>query len=145
MGVSGQRHSPAALYRELGGPQVQWRTDGGRFNPHPKLQSFDKAEPNSHFRGKYIRNLIRIRVSLICKLSGTPDKEANAPRFPFSPPSVLSWICWHPHKKNPGPIRTGVENFVPTAIRSPDRTVPPLASRCTDYCIPAHSKNLGLI
>jgi hypothetical protein len=36
------------------------------FNPpHPKLQSFDKAEPNSHFRGMYIRsNLIRIWVSI---------------------------------------------------------------------------------
>jgi hypothetical protein len=35
---------------------------------------FDKAEPNSQFRGKYIRNnLIRIRVSLIYKLGGTPD------------------------------------------------------------------------
>jgi hypothetical protein len=32
------------------------------------------AEPNSQFREKYIRNnLIRIRVSLIFKLSGTPD------------------------------------------------------------------------
>jgi hypothetical protein len=40
----------------------------------PKFGSFDKAEPNSQFRGIYIRNnLIRIRVSLICKLSGTPD------------------------------------------------------------------------
>jgi hypothetical protein len=36
--------------------------------------SFDKAEPNSQFHGKYIcNNLIRIWVSLICKLSGTPD------------------------------------------------------------------------
>jgi hypothetical protein len=43
---------------------IQWRTEGG----------FDKAEPNSQFRGKYIRNnLITIRVSPICKLSGTPD------------------------------------------------------------------------
>jgi hypothetical protein len=40
----------------------------------PKFRSFDKAKPNSQFRGKYIRdNLIRIWVSLICKLSGTPD------------------------------------------------------------------------
>jgi hypothetical protein len=38
------------------------------------FQSFDKAEPNSQFHGKYIRNsLIRIRVSLVCKLSGTLD------------------------------------------------------------------------
>jgi hypothetical protein len=37
-------------------------------------RSFDKAEPNSLFRGKYIRNnLIRTRGSLICKLSWTPD------------------------------------------------------------------------
>jgi hypothetical protein len=42
--------------------------------PPPKFRSFDKAEPNSQFRGKYIwNNLIRIRVSLICKLSGTPE------------------------------------------------------------------------
>jgi hypothetical protein len=48
---------------------------GGSTPPHPpKFRSFDKAEPNSLFHGKYIRNnLIRIRVSLICKLSGTPD------------------------------------------------------------------------
>jgi hypothetical protein len=39
----------------------------------PKFFFFDKAEPNSQFRGKYFRNnLIRIRGSLICKLSGTP-------------------------------------------------------------------------
>jgi hypothetical protein len=42
--------------------------------PPPKVRSFDKAEQNSQFRGKYIRNnLIRKRVSLICKLSRTPD------------------------------------------------------------------------
>jgi hypothetical protein len=36
--------------------------------------SFDKAKPNSQFHGKYIHNnLIRIQVSLICKLNGTPD------------------------------------------------------------------------
>jgi hypothetical protein len=49
----------------------------GGFNPRPlppKFRSFDKAEPNSQFRGKYIRyNLTRIRVSPICKLSGTLD------------------------------------------------------------------------
>jgi hypothetical protein len=44
------------------------------FKPHPKFRSFEKAEPNSLFCGKYIRNnLIRIRVSIICKLSGNPD------------------------------------------------------------------------
>ena len=45
----------------------QWRTEGGFrvFKPHPKFRSFDKAEPNSQFRGKYIRNnLTRIRLSL---------------------------------------------------------------------------------
>jgi hypothetical protein len=56
-----------------------------------RLTSFDKAEPNSQFSGKYIRNnLISIRGSLIYKLSGTPDKEANAPRSPFSLPSFLN-------------------------------------------------------
>jgi hypothetical protein len=54
----------------------QWRIEGvGGFNPlPPKFRSFDKAQPNSNFRGKYTRNnLIRTQVSLICKLSGTPD------------------------------------------------------------------------
>jgi hypothetical protein len=55
---------------------IQWRTEGGlvvQTPPPSKFRSFDKAEPNSQFRGKYIcNNLIRIRVSLICKLSGTP-------------------------------------------------------------------------
>jgi hypothetical protein len=55
----------------------QWRIEGvgelGVQTPlPPKFRSFEKAEPNSQFRGKCIRNnLTRIRVSLICKLSGT--------------------------------------------------------------------------
>ena len=46
----------------------QWRNEGefGVFKPRPKFRSFDKAEPNFQFRGKYIRNnLTRIRLSLI--------------------------------------------------------------------------------
>jgi hypothetical protein len=39
-----------------------------------KILSFDTAEPNSQFREIYFcNNLIWIRVSFICKLSGTPD------------------------------------------------------------------------
>jgi hypothetical protein len=42
--------------------------------PPSKFRSFAKAEPNSQFRGIYIRNnLIRIGVSFICKLSENPD------------------------------------------------------------------------
>ena len=38
----------------------------GVFNPPPKFRSFDKAEPNSQFRGKCIcNNLTRIQLSLI--------------------------------------------------------------------------------
>jgi hypothetical protein len=44
------------------------------FKSTPKFQSYDKTEPNSHSHGKYIRsNLLRIRGSLIYRLSGTPD------------------------------------------------------------------------
>jgi hypothetical protein len=70
--------------------RAQWRIEGGgvwevQTNPTPKFRSFDKAQPNSQFRGKYIRkNLIRIRVSLVCKLSGTPDQGATAPKSSFS-------------------------------------------------------------
>jgi hypothetical protein len=47
---------------------------GVKIPPPPKFRSFDKAEPNSQFSGKYIHNnLIRIWVSLSGKLSGTPD------------------------------------------------------------------------
>jgi hypothetical protein len=74
-----------------------------------KFQGFDKADLNSQFCGKYIcNNLIRIRVSLICKLSGTPDYGATAPRSPILPtfypqlnllntlpplPKKNSWVC----------------------------------------------------
>jgi hypothetical protein len=68
----------AGCYLKLRHQRVHWRTEGCLGSstppPPPKFQSFDKAEPNSSFRGKCIRNnLIRIRVSLICKLSGNPD------------------------------------------------------------------------
>jgi hypothetical protein len=50
------------------------RVWGVQTPPPPKFRSFAKAEPNSQFRGIYIRNnLIRIWVSFICKLSETPD------------------------------------------------------------------------
>jgi hypothetical protein len=46
---------------------------GGVQNP-PKFRSFENAGPNSQFCGIYIyNNLIRIRVSLIYKLSETPN------------------------------------------------------------------------
>jgi hypothetical protein len=48
--------------------------------PLPKFRSFDKHEPNSQFDEKYIHNnLIRIRVSLICKSSETPDYGLPSP------------------------------------------------------------------
>jgi hypothetical protein len=64
-------------------PCMQWRTKGvvwwvSKPPPPPpkkkkKFHSSDKADPNSQFREKYIKNnQIRIRVSLICKLSATP-------------------------------------------------------------------------
>jgi hypothetical protein len=64
--------------------------------PTPKFRSFDKAEPNFKFRGIYFRNnLIRIWVSFICKLSGTPRLGGYHPQISVpSPPSVLNWICW---------------------------------------------------
>jgi hypothetical protein len=64
-------------------------------HPLPKnSEVLTKPSQIPWFRGKYIRkNLIRIRGSLVCKLSETP---ATAPRPPFSLPSVLNWICWTP-------------------------------------------------
>jgi hypothetical protein len=76
-----------------------WRTGGGLNTP--KFRSFAKAEPNSQFRGIY--NVIRIWISFICKLSGTPDYGATALGSPFSLPSILNWICWLPPWKNSWP------------------------------------------
>jgi hypothetical protein len=57
------------------------RGGGGLGVQPPIFRYCDNAEPNSQFRGIYIRNnLIRIRGSLIYKLSGTPDWGATAPR-----------------------------------------------------------------
>jgi hypothetical protein len=60
----------------VGVPKNQWRAEGvwGVQTPLPKFRSFDKAKPNSQFRGEYIHsNLLTIRVSLICKLSYRPQ------------------------------------------------------------------------
>jgi hypothetical protein len=54
----------------------QWRTEGGSNYPPPRFHSFAKTETNSQLRGIYTRNnLVRIRVSFICKLSRTPHFE----------------------------------------------------------------------
>jgi hypothetical protein len=60
---------------QAGSPEAYRRGGWGLKHPPPsKFRSFDKAEPNSQFRGKYIRNnLIRIWASFICTLSRTPD------------------------------------------------------------------------
>jgi hypothetical protein len=64
--------------REGGGFEGRFYHLLPELTPHPKFRSFDKAKLNFHFRGKYIHNNLRyiyiyIRVSLICKLSETPD------------------------------------------------------------------------
>jgi hypothetical protein len=48
---------------------TEYRGIWGVEPPPPKFRSFDKAEPNSQFSN----NTIRIRDSVICNLSGTPD------------------------------------------------------------------------
>jgi hypothetical protein len=63
------RSTPSLNGKELG---IIFYLGGGGQHP-PKFRSFDKAEPNSQFHGKYSHNnLIRIWVSLIYKFSGTP-------------------------------------------------------------------------
>ena len=63
-----QWNNPASLVINSHYQPVAYRRGGfGVFKPPPpKFRRFDKAEPNSQFRGKYIRNnLTRIRLSLI--------------------------------------------------------------------------------
>jgi hypothetical protein len=60
--------------RCVGLTAVTYRGGLGVQTPAPKFRSFEKAVPNSQFRGKYIRNsLIIIQVSFISKINGTPD------------------------------------------------------------------------
>jgi hypothetical protein len=68
--VAGSAERPE-MVSVSGVPRGVW---GGFNPPPPHFRSVDKAEPNSQSHGKYIRNnLIRIRVPLICKLSGAHD------------------------------------------------------------------------
>jgi hypothetical protein len=73
-------------------------------NPSTKFQSFDKDEPNSQFRGKYIRNnLTRIRISLIWKLSGTLSRGLPPPDpRSLCPLSSTDFVEHPPPLKNPG-------------------------------------------
>jgi hypothetical protein len=119
----------------------QWRTEKGGWggwNLPPKFKRFDKAEPNSHFRGIYIHNnVIRIRVSFICKSSGTPDKGATAPRSPFSLPSVLNWICWTPPPRKKSWVRHCVLVNIKSLVPAGNRTMIPRPSSQ----LPSHYRN----
>ena len=79
----------------------QWHTDEralGELTPPPcqKFRSFDKAEPNSRFRGKYIRdNLERMRVHSLFELfheKATPPAVTTTMVF-FS----LQGMTWCKH------------------------------------------------
>ena len=66
--------------------------------PPSKFRSFDKAEPNSQFRGKYIRNsLTRIRPSLIFWVVALKALPAS-----YDPPEwyffSLQGMTWRKHK-----------------------------------------------
>jgi hypothetical protein len=78
---------------------VAYRCGFGGSTPLKKFRSFDEAEPNYQFRGKYIRdNLIRIRVSLICKIEWNPWVGGYCPQTPF-----LSALCPELNLLNPSP------------------------------------------
>jgi hypothetical protein len=85
---------------------VRWHTEGSLgVLISPKFRSFDKAEPISQFCEKCMhKKQIRILVSLICKLSGTPEYGATAPdlrslcplsstEFLKPPPDELCLVC----------------------------------------------------
>jgi hypothetical protein len=71
--------------------ECQWRTEGSLegFKTSPK---FSQSWAEFPVPWKIIhKNVIRIRVSFICKSNGTP----------FFLPSVLNWICWTPPPPTP--------------------------------------------
>jgi hypothetical protein len=64
----------------------QWRIEGdfGGSTPLPEIPKLWQSWAEFPVPWKYIRNnLIRIRISLFCKLSRTPDKGATSPHIPF--------------------------------------------------------------
>jgi hypothetical protein len=78
----------------------QWRNEGrvlGGSNP-PKFRSFDKAEPNSQLRGKYIRNnLTKIRVSLIFWVASWKGLPASF--HPHSGIFSVQGMTWRKHSE----------------------------------------------
>ena len=75
---------------------VAYRGGFGVFKPpppSPKFRSFDKAEPNSQFRGKYIHNnLTRIWLSLIFwVVCEKPSPPAMTPTVVFFSHQGMTW------------------------------------------------------
>ena len=68
---------------------------GGLNTPPPKFRSFDKVQPNSQFRGKYIRNnLTRVRLSWVVSWKALPDSYDPPQWYFFS----LQGMTWRKHK-----------------------------------------------
>ena len=80
-------------------PEAVAYRGGGFKPPPPKFRSFDKAEPNSQFCGKYIRNnLTRIRLSLIFWVVSWKALPAS-----YDPTTVVFFfspqgMTWRKHK-----------------------------------------------
>jgi hypothetical protein len=86
-----QERASMIRHSTLPGSGVPTGVCGVQPPPPPNSEVLTKLRRISSSVEKYIRNyLTRIRVSLIYKLSGTPDKGATTPTSPFSLPSVLN-------------------------------------------------------
>jgi hypothetical protein len=79
-------------------------------NPLPKFRSFDKAEPNSQFRGNHIRNNLKwIRGFTQLHIERNPWLGGYRPHTPVL--TALNWICCNP----PPPTK-----FLGTPLRKND-------------------------
>jgi hypothetical protein len=65
-------HVDLCVFHVVGSGVCQWRNEGGGLGvqtpPPPKFWSFDKAEPNSQLRGKYIRNCLVLLFIILISL-----------------------------------------------------------------------------
>jgi hypothetical protein len=100
----------------------QWRTEKGFWGSNsrplpPEIPKFWQSWAEFPVPWKvYSYYPIRIRVSLICKLSGTNDYRATSPRSPFSLWPQLNLLNPHPDKNYwPNPPKKFLGTPLPTA------------------------------
>jgi hypothetical protein len=124
------RYAADSVLHNINDPECQWCTEGGGGVQTPSeiqtfWQSWAEFPPGSV--EKIRNNLIRIRVSLICKLSGTPWLGDYRPQITF-----LSALCPQLNLLKPPPETISSGSPLPGRIR--DVTLHPEKNSLVRHC-----------